>query len=387
MKLSSNLWSPKPTFILRDPNLDNSGIIECKRFIYLFFDSNDIENDKLGIRYDPGTVIIGKAIQVNMALVEGGRENIDIMPWVRGGNNSTYMVINMYTYDTRFETDIRNINSAEFTLTNSIAASSTNDYDLKKCITNGISLYSKEFREDEEKKSWLSEALSPGIPEPLYYTSRQQEAEMNDIYSIQALNTIIVHQGFELIDPWTSIAIMNKNVMDTMNIQLRDKMKEIKFMTNSGSTFSDINMYDTTQLSGEMLYNVLESMQSGYIYTYDTDLGRNVKKTTKSMLPFANYRMQDEMVANMQRSIDAIEFHAKDIEKKYGNIRIMFTPYYGGDKLDIYFKDYNPDHQPVLKNKTSIDSGEKINEEITNRISDMDFPDSDQMEDYNEILY
>lgn len=384
MKLSSSILNPKSTLLLRDPNLDQSGIIECKRFIYLFFDSNDIYDDKVGNRNPPGTVIIGKAIQVNMALVEGGRENIDIMPWVRGGNNSTYMVINMYTYDTRFDTSIRNINNAEFTLTNSIAASSTNDYDLKRCVTNGISLYSKEFREDENKKSYLSESFSPSIPEPLYYTTRQQEAEMDDVYSIQALNTIVVHSGFELVDLWTQVAIMDKSVMDTMNFQLRDRMKEIKYMTNSGSTFHDINMYDTTQLSSEMLYGVLESLQSGYIYTYDTDLGRNISKTTKSMLPFGKYRMKEEMTANLQRAIDTVEAHAKSLEQQHGHLRIMFTPYYGGDKIDVYFKDYAPNHQPVIKNTSTIDSGEKINEEITERLADLDDEETD---DYYETVY
>lgn len=386
MKLSDSILQPKSPLLLRDPNLDESGIIETKRFIYLFFDSNTIYNYKNNIPNLPGTVLIGKAIQVNMALVEGGRENIDIMPWIRGGNNSTYMVINMYTYDTRFDTNIRNIDNAEFTLVNSIAASSTNDYDLKRCITNGISLYSKEFRDDEMKKSIFegNDGLAPGIPEPLYYTMRQQEAEIGDVYSIQALNTIVVHFGFELIDSETRVAIMDMNDMDTMDLRLRDKMKEIKYMVNSGSAFHDIDMYDTTQLSSEMLYGILESLQSGYTYIYDSNMGKNIQKTKLAMIPFSKYRMKDEMVTNFERSLDTIDLHAKDLEKRYGNIRLTFTPSYRGDKIDVYFKDYRPDHQPVLKNVSSIDSGEKINEEITERLSDFDDEETD---DYYETEY
>lgn len=386
MKLSDSILQPKSPLILRDPNLDQSGIIETKRFLYLFFDSNEIYNYKNGTQNIPGTVILGKAIQVNMALVEGGRENIDIMPWIRGGNNSTYMVINMYTYDTRFDTNIRNIDNAEFTLVNSIAASSTNDYDLRRCITNGISLYSKDFRDDDMKKSLFEgdNGLSPGIPEPLYYTMRQQEAEIGDVYSIQALNTVIVHFGFELVDSNTRVAIMDMSDMDTMNLQLRDRMKEIKYMVNSGSNFHDIDMYDTTQLSSEMLYGVLESLQSGYTYIYDTDFGKNIRKTKLSMIPFNKYRMKDEMVANFDRALDTVDLHAKDLEKKFGHIRLTFTPSYRGDKIDVYFKDYKPDHQPVIKNVSNIDSGEKINEEITERLSDFD---DDQTDDFYETNY
>lgn len=388
MKLGSNILCPQ-SFKYKDPNMEESGIIEMKRFIYLFFDSNDIIDDKNNILNPAGTTILGKAIQVNMCLVEGGRENIDIMPYLRGGRNSTYMVINMYTYDTRFDQSIRNINSAEFTLINSVAASSTNDYDLKRCITNGISLYSKEFRGDENKQYKLSDgdSLAPGIPEPLYYTLRQQESEMNDIYTIQALTSVIVHYGFELIDNETQVAIMDKSLMDTMNIQLRDKMKEIKYMVRSGSQFNDINMYDTTQLSSEMMYNILESLQSGYIYTYDSDLGRNITTTSKSFLPFAKYRMKDEMITNMQRAIDTVELHAKDLEKQHGHLRITFTPCYRGDKIDVYFKDYAPDHQPVIKNNSQIDSGEKINEEIDERLRDLDDNSEDDLNEFTGNCY
>lgn len=386
MKLNNLIIQPKSTLILKDPNLEESGIIDTKRFIYLFFDSNTIYNYKNNIPNPPGSVILGKAIQVNMSLVEGGRKNIDVMPWIRGGNNSTYMVINMYTYDTRFDTTIRNIDSAEFTLVNSVACSSTNDYDLKRCITNGISLYAKEFREDEDKKRLFDENdLAPGIPEPLFYTLRQQENEMGDVYSIQALTSVIVHFGFELIDPDTRISVLDMNIMDTMDIQLRDRMKEIKYMVNSGSTFNDIEMYDSTQLSSEMMYSVLESLQSGCTYIYDSDEGLGFAKNKLSYIPFQKYRMKDEMASNLQRSMDTVELHGKDLERQFGHVRLTFTPSYRGDKLDIYFKDYNPDNQPVIKNKTEIDSGEKINEEITERISD--YIDNDQEDEYYEINY
>lgn len=370
MKLSSNIIQPKRTFFLSDPNMEQSGIIECKRLIYLFFDTNDLINDREGLIMN-GETIIGKAIQVNLAIVEGGKSNIDIMPWIRGSNNSTYMVMNMYTYSTRFETSIRNINGAEFVLENSIASSSTNEYDCKRCITNGITLYSKEFREDPVKKEFLSDlsGLSPEIPEPIYYTMRQQEAECGDVYSLTSLSTVISHLGYELIDDNTQVSMLDMSLMDTFNIKVRDRMKEIRYILNT-SSFGDINMYDTTQLSNEMMFNVIESLQSGYIYQYDSQLGRGINTTSKSYLPFSKFRIKDEMRTNLERSIDSVEAHAKDLEKQFGSIRLMFTPSYRGDKIDVYFKDYAPDHQPVIKNISNIDTGNKIDDEITERLSD-----------------
>ena len=384
MKLSSNVLQPKRTFFLSDPNMEQSGIIESKRLIYLFFDTNDLINDREGL-ISNGEIIIGKAIQINLALVEGGRRNIDIMPWIRGSNNSTYMAMNVYTYSTRFETSIRNINSAEFVLENSIASSSTNDYEFKKCMSNGITLYSKEFREDPVKKEILSDTtgLSPEIPEPIYYTLRQQEAECGDVYSLASLSTVITHLGFELIDDNTQISILDKCLMDTFNVKIRDRMKEIRYLLNT-SSLEDINMYDTTQLSNEMMFNVIESLQSGYIYQYDSQLGRGINTTNKSFLPFSKFRIKDEMKSNLERSIDTVETHAKDLEKRFGSIRLMFTPSYRGDKIDVYFKDYAPDHQPVIKNVTNIDSGNKIDDEITERLIDCD---TDEMNNFDDNEY
>lgn len=375
MKLGSSIIQPKSPLILNNPDLRDSGIIATKRFIYLFFDSNALFNDSHNIPEKPGTVILGKAIQVNMCICEGGNSNIDLMPWIRGGKNSTYMVINMYTYDTRFNTSIRNIDDAEFTLINSIASSSTNDYDMKRCISNGISLYSKELRDVEKIDGdgfGFYDGLSPGIPEPIYYTIRQQETEIGDIYTIQSLRTVIVHFGFELIDTDTRVAILDMKMMDTMDLQMRDRIKAVKYMRNSGTMFDDINTYDSTQLSNEMLYNILESMQSGYTYIYDSDQGIGIGRNKLTTMPFQDLRMQDEMVNQIQRSMDAVEVHGKDLEKHYGHVRINFTPSYRGDKLDIYFKDYKPDNQPVIKNETNIDYEEKINEEITEYTSNFE---------------
>ena len=90
------------------------------------------------------------------------------------------------------------------------------------------------------------------------------------------------------------------------------------------------------------------------------------------------------MKSNLERSIDTVETHAKDLEKRFGSIRLMFTPSYRGDKIDVYFKDYAPDNQPVIKNVTNIDSGNKIDDEITERLIDCD---TDEMNNFDDNEY
>ena len=58
------------------------------------------------------------------------------------------------------------------------------------------------------------------------------------------------------------------------------------------------------------------------------------------------------------------------IEREHGPVRLMFTPLYFGDKLDVVFKDYNSNNQPILKNNVNIDNESKIKNEISTEIFD-----------------
>lgn len=384
----TNLWE-KPE-ILVDPaqqKLDESDIIEAHRYIYLFFDANDIANEKAGIYKFPGEFIYGKAIQINLSISKGGGNNIDIMPWIRGSNNSTYMTMNLYTYSTIFEHDIRNFRSAEFTLDTSLSSSTTNDYDIKKVILNGASLYLKDIRQDDNKKEFINNSMNvnaPRIPEPMYYTMKQMEMEQNEIYCLTTLYTTVTHLGNELIDNFTRLSIMDIMNIDSMNLAIRNKMKDISHSIRSSDY--NIKMFDTNEFSSNMLFQDIESMQNGFIYMYDTDLGQNIRKSNQSIIPFGKYQMENKMTGDLQRTLDTVSAKAKQMERDFGHVRIQYSPMYYGNKLDVYFKDYNPENQPVIKEEVKVDNGTRIFDEISERLSETEDPD-DYDTDFNMDIF
>lgn len=347
--------------------LKEANILEAHRFIYLFFDKDTLENHKLGLQNPPGTRIYGKAIQINLSVTKGLNNNYDIPPFLRGSDNSTYMIIGMYVYDTIFDRSILNIQTAEFTLLNSMVSSTTNEYNLRKSMSNGINLYEKDIRDKPDIKDLISAkvyAQAPSIPEPMYYTMTHQELGMDEIYCLTDLETSVVHRGNELIDEFTKVSVMDSSLLDTLEPRLRAKLVEIKSM-NMRPAETGVNMYDQTMLSEWLLYQDFESMQSGYTYIYDTNMGFNIMKNNGGFIPFRKFQFEDKMVGDIERTKDTIIQHAKGVEKKFGSVRMIFTPLYYGDKTDVFFKDYNKDNQPTLKENLNIDSGEKIKNEVS----------------------
>lgn len=368
----NNLWLPKNYLSSFQSDYRESGILEAHRYLYLFFDPNDLDKDRTRTNL-PGDIIIGKAIQINLSVSEGGKKNIEVMPFFRGSDNSDYITMNMYTYDTRFISNIRNFNDAEFILSNGIAGSVTNDWDMKRQMDNGARIYSKDIRDDIDKKSDLSfssNAAAPSIPDPVYYTMRQQENELDENYCITSLNTVISHIGFELINDETNISIMNTRYMDTFDMQMRDKIREIHSMNN----FPGVKMFDNQEISNWMMIQSFMTMQHGYTYIYDTNNGRNIMETSKSYKAFnkSKYQFKEKMIEDLDNTISMLEHYANKTEKEFGSVNILYTPSFFGDKISVKFKDYRSDNQPNLQNNSNsgigMDSGTKIQDVISETI-------------------
>lgn len=367
MKL--NTWN-KPTQFLNDVEfeLEQSSILEAHRYIYLFFAPEDILNHQNNTTI-PHNQIYGKAIQINLAIA-GSDEEIGVVPWMRCENGTT-MYACMYTYDVIFDTDISNFVSAKFTLLNGMAVSSTNDYSLHKTMSNGSALYSKDLRDKPDMKNLLSVRTleyAPSVPPPQYYTPTHQNLSENEVYCITSLETAIQFEGQELLDDYTRISVMNVLDIDTMENKMRDKLYQIRAARNN--PLSGVTTYDSTALSDQLLFQEFESMQNGYTYIYDTNMGVNIIKTGKAFIPFGKWQFQEKMVNDIETTLDRIKYHCKQIEREHGPVRLMFTPLYFGDKLDVVFKDYNSNNQPILKNNVNIDNESKIKNEISTEIFD-----------------
>ena len=372
MKLG--IWS-KPDKWLAEIGYDlgQADILEAHRFIYLFFDQNAIDNHNLKNTVK-GELIYGKAIQINLSITKGGKENFDIMPWMRRCDNSTYMTATMYTYDTVFETDITNIYSAKFILNEAIISSTMNDYNTSKAMLCGENYYSKDFRNNDTKKELISRFVNVNaseIPDPIYYTIRHQELCEGDYYSLNSIGTVIEHEGKELYDDNTRVSVMNMSLIATLEPRMKKKIYDVRHQVRSSDY--KLNTYDQTQLSEDLLYTEFETMQHGYTYIYDSQAGINivssemvngkiVKRT--GYLPFKNYQFNDKLQDDIERTLRMIQNHAKEVESQFGSVRLHFTPLYFGDKTDIYFKDWKADHQPVLKDKVDIDNSFKLTNEL-----------------------
>lgn len=384
MKLN-RIWTPEDKFLSEgEMERNEAGILDCRRFMYLFFNENDIVNYKAGI-VNPGEKIIGKAIQTNMAISRGAHVNEEVLPMFRlSDDNSTYMSISVYFYDTVFDTSLNNIETAEFILNNAITNGVNNDYTAKMTFLAGSNLYSKDIRDQPEKVDYLTHQLNegaPNIPDPRFYTMKHQEQREGEMYCITSIPNVIWHTGRELIDDNTRISIMNSNVMHTLIPEIEQKVYETRNLLRQ--TNYTANIIDQTQLSQLMLYQNLESMQHGFIYIYDTNMGQNIKKTGASMIPFLDKQMEPAVINSLERSLNSVKSYAKLLEPKFGSVRITYSPRYFGDKFDIYFKDYNADSQPVFQNKLGIDEGLTIKDEIAKNLLDMD----DEYYDADDAYY
>lgn len=370
MNITTNTWNNPGKWITERGNrFDEANIIDAHRFFYMFFSNEDIEDFKMK-REDPKKIYYGKAIQINLSISKGGKDNIDIVPWIRGSENSTYMTIGMYIHDVVCEKSISNYGPAKFILNESMVSSTLNDYDIRKSMVNGTNIYSKDIRDKEDKKYILSSMImdsAPSIPDPMFYTMRQEELYEDDLYCLTSLDVVVTHIGQELFDEVTSISIMDISEMDTLEPLMRSKIYALR----NSMKISDynVNMFDSTELSKCTLYHDFMSMQHGYTYIYDTNLGVNVVKNKRSYTPFTKYQFNDKLQFDIMSTLDMIKLYAKDLEKDLGPVRLTFTPLYYGDKVDAFFKDWKIDNQPVIKKQVGIDNGSKVQNEISDILS------------------
>ena len=370
MNITTNTWNNPGKWITERGNrFDEANIIDAHRFFYMFFSNEDIEDFKMK-REDSKKIYYGKAIQINLSISKGGKDNIDIVPWIRGSENSTYMTIGMYIHDVVCEKSISNYGPAKFILNESMVSSTLNDYDIRKSMVNGTNIYSKDIRDKEDKKYILSSMImdsAPSIPDPMFYTMRQEELYEDDLYCLTSLDVVVTHVGQELFDEVTSISIMDISEMDTLEPLMRSKIYALR----NSMKISDynVNMFDSTELSKCTLYHDFMSMQHGYTYIYDTNLGVNVVKNKRSYTPFTKYQFNDKLQFDIMSTLDMIKLYAKDLEKDLGPVRLTFTPLYYGDKVDAFFKDWKIDNQPVIKKQVGIDNGSKVQNEISDILS------------------
>lgn len=354
----------------RSPYLMNTSILDAHRFFYMFYDDDDF-NEFKAHRQNPQRLYHGKAIQINLSISQGGKDNIDIVPWFRGSDNSTYMTIGMYTYDIYGYGTMQNFHDMKFILNESMVSSTQNDYDLHKAITHGTTIYTKELRDKPEKRALLTAGdfeCAPSIPEPRFYTLQHQEFYERDIYCLTSLDTVLEYNGTDLFDDHSTVSIFNKKEMDTFEKSMKAKLYNLR--SSMLSSNAGVNMFDSTDLSNYTLYHDFMTMQHGYTYIYDTQLGSNIIRSGKAFTPFIKYQFNDKLQHDIEATLRMIHMYARNVEKELGPVRLTFTPLYYGDKVDAFFKDWRSDNQPIIKQNVGVDNGSKLQNQIAERLLD-----------------
>ena len=127
---------------------------------------------------------------------------------------------------------------------------------------------------------------------------------------------------------------------------------------------------------------ILKETDFGYSFIYDSQMGIGVRTIPGvTSVPYSDFRLKENLVSNLQQLTDFVKMEAKLIEQKYGSIRMYYVPLMSGDKLDIKYKDYNDENQPDF-NKTKIDKGYSVEENLIEDIIDLNNRYTDEGADF-----
>lgn len=341
-------------------DLSQFNIEKCFRKIIYFVDKNE---------YDLGICKTGKAIQINISATIGSNSDLNRSFGILHKNNSV-IKCSVYTYNVIFPNGVDDLMSSQMILNNAYSIDEINDYESNLSSRTELTTYNKCVSTTEGKMDIL-DSLSyisfngSNITPPEYYTTEQQIAKEKDDYSIIYLTTIITYEGSELIDPYTSIEIYDLSTWDTMVPALVKNIQE-KYINSR-----NIDDVDSVDLITNMFEISSEKIMNGFMFIYDSQMGVNVR-TVKGItsVPMASYRIKDHLIDDLRLMKDLFVAEAKCVEANKGSIRMYFSPLFSGDKLKIYFKDYEENNQPNY-NTSKIDKDFTITENVTNKINSL----------------
>ena len=145
---------------------------------------------------------------------------------------------------------------------------------------------------------------------------------------------------------------------------------------------SDRSDLNSVNVISDCFVMTAESILNGYSFIYDSQMGIGVKTIPGvTSVPYSDFRLKENLVSNLQQLTDFVKMEAKLIEQKYGSIRMYYVPLMSGDKLDIKYKDYKDENQPDF-NKTKIDKGYSVEENLIEDIIDLNNSYTDEGADF-----
>lgn len=350
MLLTQKYISPEKKYA---KDLSDIGVKRCLRKLIFFVDKTE---------FDLGIVKVGKAVQINISAAIGTNDFSRELGIVSG--NSVSVKQSVYTYNCIFPMGMADLQAAQMVLEDAYSMDELNDFNERVDYHSDIGIYDQNVSTVEGKMTSLQLAgqafRSSTVLPPQYYTDAHQTKEERECYSIIWQSCKLVYEGHELIDPYTTIEIQDLKSWDTMIPMLRQDimMKSANINEHNGINFISSLFVPTT-----------EAMMNNYIYIYDSLLGINVKPVNPGQpLELSEFRLKENLIAQLRFLKDLVEGEAKCIEAEKGNIRLYYIPNMTGDKLKVSFLDYNKDNQPDF-NKSKIGKEYVIKEQAVREVN------------------
>ena len=336
----------------------DSNIIDCYRQIYIFVDKNELDTY--------GDVKTAKAILLNHSMTK--TNTLDRCDF-RNSNN-TILLLNMYGFDVIFENGIRDMNAAQFLLTNAHSSSTTNVWDLEpRAMRLGNSTYTQNAMNDDNIANFFEDVEYNNclIPEPLYYSINHMDRITKDYHALNAYRSIYCYRGSDLVDKRTRIRVYDKAKWITM---YKEKLSELNEYRDEVYQ----NNMDITELSDGLFTLSANSMISGLMYGYDSNDGF-VKIAYDELLPvhvpFHQMQIKNKVESEIKMISNSLYDICKNIENVFGNIQVFISPGKCGDRTKMNFRDYLPNNQPVLIGSVNVDKDTSLSNNISETVYDI----------------
>ena len=339
-----------------DPLRYGCDIVKHNRLIILFVDDSEYAN---------GMATLGRAAIINRCVyLSNSKHN-----WIHYKHDNAHIVRTaVYFCDAEFEVP-NDIKSVTFT----VNQSSTTEKEMLDPMTVGDlttlqhrkALYSPAIGNAIHDPSnpdlsntimdWIATESESMIIPPEYYTEGHMYAKTSDYFGIHCYDYCYTVHASDLYDETTKVIIMNINFWATMKTEILSKL-----MTN------DLSLQNTFTISDELNSSFENLVGENGIFIYDSNaLGLGEAKATikGGSVPLKEFYHNQFLQSNIKAAFQTFFRRCKDIENKFGNIRVMCYPSIVGTKFKAYFRDYYPETQPIKPvlpqsgNTNTIDNG------------------------------
>ena len=339
----------KPNTMTTETDLSRVGIKDKTRRMLIFVDDLEIQKRKS----NPSHIIECKAFMINTCIADRNNK----LHFIGSIDRSSEIDINTYTFDVSFYKELDNYNAAHFTLSAAYNSYIINDHSKDVSKFDQLSLYSFEMVGEtdmifddfgnsmpmDKTISQLYHSNARDVPDPRYFNANH--AFVNEVESILG-DHIKNYIGNELIDDNTHVSFHDIKLYETLVSRINQN-RMVEEMSNS-------HYQDPTSIVRDLFGDFSSSGAYGMLYNYDSlrkdKSGKDgvalVDYDEKStIIPYGKYRSDRSMAMKFENQRYLFERKCKDLEAKFGPIKLFYTNKLTGDEARIHVYDNNEDHQ------------------------------------------